>query len=273
MLALDLVFSLLAGADLYFVSAHTAHYFAWTIKLPVSATFLGAGYLSAVVTLLAASRATDWRNVRSIPVMGVTLTTTTLLVTLWHISQFHLGKGPAFARVAAWAWVVVYLLIPILLAAVFVRQERATTTNLETVAEPIVSPVRAALLVQAAGMTVLGLGLVFRSSTFDVVWPWPLPPLSAGAVGAWLLTIAAGSWWALYDRDWVRMRSAVAGPVTFLTLVALGVARFSAPLTANAWQDWTFFGAIAAAMIGFATAGHVQNRTALTRATAQPEPD
>jgi hypothetical protein len=90
-LALDLVFSLVAGGVLYFAADRTDRYFAWTIKLPVTATFLGAGYLGAAVTLVLCLRATDWRRVRMLAVMGFTLTSTTLLVTLWHLDQFHPG--------------------------------------------------------------------------------------------------------------------------------------------------------------------------------------
>lgn len=273
MLALDFAFSLLAGADLYFLSAHTDRDFAWTIKLPITATFLGAGYLSAVVALALSARATDWRTIRSIPVMGFTLTTTTLLVTVSHLSQFHLGEGPAFARVAAWAWLAVYFTIPILLAAVFVRQERAAMPDGEAGGEPLLSVVRAALLVQAVGATILGLGLIVHSSAFDWLWPWPLPPLSAGAVGAWLLTIAAGSWWALHEGDWARLRPSVAGPIAFLLLVVLGAIRYPAPLATNVWQDWVFFAAIGGALLGLTGAGHVQNRGNFGRAAAPLESD
>jgi hypothetical protein len=258
--ALDLVFSLLAGGDLYLLSAHTDRYFAWTIKLPATATFLGAGYLSAVVTLVLGARANDWRKLRSIPVLGFTLTSVTLLVTLWHLSQFHLHDGSGFARIAAWSWLVVYATIPILLAAAFFRQERAAGPDIRAIAEPILPSIRAALLAQALGATVLGTGLIVRPSAFDRVWPWPLPPLSAGAVGAWLLTIAAGSWWALREGDWARLRAGTLGPTVFLVLVAAGAARYPTPLNVHAWQDWAFFAAIAASLVGFAGTVHAQQR-------------
>jgi len=268
-LSLDFVFSLVAGGVLYALSTHTARYFAWTIKLPVTATFLGAGYLGAVVTLILSYRATDWRLVRSLPVMGFTLTSTTLLVTLWHLELFHLRKGSALARIAGWTWLVVYVVIPILLAAVFVLQERAGGRDAYRPVEPIVPLMRAALLGQAVGATILGLGLVFWASAVDVVWPWPLTPLTAGAVGAWLLTLAAGSWWALREGDWVTFRTGVAGLAAFFGLVVVGAIRYSAPLDAGAWQDWTFFGALAAAVVVFAVAGWQQESRPVETAKAQ----
>jgi hypothetical protein len=265
-LALDLVFSLVAGCVLYLLATRTDRYFAWTIKLPVTATFLGAGYLGAVVTLVLSSRATDWRRVRALPVMGITLTGATLLVTLWHLEQFHLGTGPALARIAAWTWLAVYVAIPVLLAAVFVRQERMGGADAYRVDEPLVPLMRTALGIQALGSAILGAGLVFWPHAFDVVWPWPLPPLSAGAVGAWLLTIAAASGWALREGDWARFRSGVPGFIAFLGLVVLGAIRYSEPLDSGAWQDWTFFAVLGASAAVFAYAGWQQERASVAYA-------
>jgi hypothetical protein len=52
----------------------------------VTTTLLGAGYLGAVVTLVLCLPATDWRRVR-IHAVGFTLTSMTLLVTLWDLSE------------------------------------------------------------------------------------------------------------------------------------------------------------------------------------------
>jgi hypothetical protein len=270
-LALDLVFSLVAGGVLYLLSTRTDHYFAWTIKVPVTAAFLGAGYLGAAVTIVLTSRATDWRRARSLPVMGFTLTAATLLVTLWHLDQFHLGAGPTPARVAAWTWLAVYAAIPVLLAAVFIRQERAGGPDAYRVEQPITPLMRGALGLQALAAAVVGAGLVFLPRVFDVVWPWPLPPLSAGAVGAWLLTIAAASAWALREGDWARFRSGVPGYIAFLGLVVLGAVRFSSPLDAGAWQDWTFFGVLGTSVAVFAYAGWQQERSPVARPATETQ--
>jgi hypothetical protein len=270
-LGLDLLFSLVAGAVLTFLATKTDRYFAWTIKVPVTATFLGAGYLAAVVTLVPTYRTKEWPRVRSVPIMGFTLTATTLLVTLWHLDQFHLGTGPATARAAAWSWLVVYVLIPVLLAAVFVAQERSAQDRGRATREPLVARMRAALLVQAATTTIIGAGLVFWPGAFARVWPWPLPPVSAGATGAWLLTIAAGSWWALWEDDWTRFRATVPGVFVFLGVVVAGAARYPDSLDAGAWQFWTFFTAIGASVAVFAAAGWQQGRLSTVEAKAETQ--
>ena len=42
----------IAGVQLYFLTDHTDHYFAWTIAAPLSATFLGTGYWTGTALLL-----------------------------------------------------------------------------------------------------------------------------------------------------------------------------------------------------------------------------
>ena len=144
--------------------------------------------------------------------------------------------------------------IPILLAVVFVRQERAAGASAHGVDAPLVPLMRTALLVQAVVTTILGLGLILWADAFDVVWPWPLTPLTAGAVGAWLLTIASFSWWALHEGDWTRFRTGVPGFAVFLALVVIGALRYSEPLDWGTWQPWAFFGALAISVSVFAVA-------------------
>jgi uncharacterized integral membrane protein len=259
-LTLDLVFSLAAGLTLYALSTRTADYFAWTIKLPLTAALLGAGYLGAVATLVPTYFTREWQRVRLLSVMGFTLTFATLVVTLWHLDEFHLGQGATTARVAGWAWLVVYVAIPVLLAVVFVTQERAGGRYEYAVTEPLLPLTRAAMVVQAAVTGTLGAGLVLAPEAFDVVWPWPLPPLAAGAVGAWLLTIAAGSCWILRDGDWVRLRRTVPGLALFPALIVIAGIRYPEPLDGSDWQEWVFFGSLAGTLAACVATSWQQER-------------
>jgi hypothetical protein len=259
-LTLDLVFSLVAGLVLYLLATRTNEYFAWTIKLPLTAALLGAGYLGAVVALVPTYLTREWQQVRVLTVMGFTLTFVTLVVTLWHLDEFHLGAGSATARLAGWAWLVVYVAIPVLLAAAFVVQERAGGRREYTVAEPLLPLTRVSMAVQAVVSAVGGVGLVLAPATFDVLWPWPLPPLAAGAVGAWLLTIAAGSAWVLRDGDWRRFRLAAPGLAFYLVLVVVAAFRYPQPLDGGDWQERVFFASVVLACCTAAQAGWQQER-------------
>jgi len=249
-----------AGCVLYFLSSHTDEYFAWTIKLPLTAAFLGAGYLGAVAALIPSYWVREWRRLRVLVVIGFTLTGVTALVTLWHIGEFHLGAGSGTARFAGWAWFVVYVTIPVLLAAVFVAQERGGGRNEYEPVEPLGAGLRGMFLAQGVVTTVIGAGLVFWPSAFDDLWPWPMPALAAGAVGAWLLTIAAGSWWTLREGDWVAIRSSVPGLMAYLLFIVIAALRYNGTFDVHQWQFWTFFGAIAVSVLGFLLGGRAQER-------------
>lgn len=264
-LTLDLLFSLVAGITLYVFPGDTEEAFAWTIKLPLTAALLGAGYLAAVVTLVPTFFTREWRNVRLLAVMGFALTFATLAVTLWHLEEFHLGEGSSTGQVAGWAWLVVYVLIPVLLAAVFVSQERAGGRHEYEVVEPLLPLTRATLAAQAVLAGVVGAGLVLAPATFDVVWPWPLPPLAAGAVGAWLLTVAAGSAWVLREGDWGRFRATAPGLGLYLVLILVAAARYPEPLDAGDWQEWVFFAGIGAGVAAAGTAAWLQESHVVRR--------
>jgi hypothetical protein len=237
---LDLVFSAVAGGVLYGLSTRTEDYFAWTIAAPLTAAVLGSGYLAAVVLLVPSYAERAWARVRIIPVLGFTLTFVTLLVTLWRLEEFHLGAGSGTARVAGWAWLAVYVAVPVLLAAVFVRQERAGGRGEYGIERPLL-PETKVLLGGVAGLAgVLGLGLLLTPGSMDGIWPWPLPPLAAGAVAAWLLTIAAACAWGLRDGDWGRFRIALPGLAAYGVLVAVAVARYPEPLDGGDGQERAF---------------------------------
>jgi hypothetical protein len=71
----------LAGVQLFVFPLRTDRYFAWTIGSPMTASFLGASYWSAVALELGGSRARTWSGARiAIPAVGL-FTAVTLIVT------------------------------------------------------------------------------------------------------------------------------------------------------------------------------------------------
>jgi hypothetical protein len=58
------------------------------------------------------------------------------------------------------------------------------------------------------------------------------------------------------------------GFIVLLGLVALGTARYSEPLDSGAWQDWTFFAALATSVVVFAAAAWQQAKGPLRSAVS-----
>src|SRR5205823_14649674 len=135
----------IAGVQLFVLSTRTDNSFAWTIKVPLTAAFLGAGYWGSFPMITWSLRVREWQRVRIVVILALVLTTFTLIATLWRLDQFHLGVGSTGGRIAGWAWLVVYVTIPILLVAAFIRQERAEGSREYVVEEPL-NPLLRALM-------------------------------------------------------------------------------------------------------------------------------
>ena len=100
-----LVLAILNAAFLYFLPARAASGYAWAIRPPISAAFLGAGYLAGVVaTALAVLAARHWRSIQPLAVALVTLSVGLLAATLLHTDRFRWGYPPTWAWTGVYAW-------------------------------------------------------------------------------------------------------------------------------------------------------------------------
>src|SRR4029079_5847217 len=87
--------------------------FAWTIRVPLTAAFIGAGYLAGAALGLGLVRR-DGSGPRSRIVLATAfaLVTTNLIATLRFTDDFHLASGSSRQVVTAWIWLVVYVALP-----------------------------------------------------------------------------------------------------------------------------------------------------------------
>lgn len=232
----------IAGVQLFVLSRRTDEFFAWTIRNPLTAAFLGAGYWANLAGLLPGARLRLWQQARIQMVATLAFTLAILFVTLRDLRTFHFDDADLLPRLAAWAWLVVYLGLPVLLMAVLVIQERAGGSREYAVEAPLRPWLRGFFLVQTVALGGLGLGLIFLASRFDAIWPWQLNRLAAGAIGSWLIGIAAGSIWVLRDGDWRRTRLLMPTYLAFCLLQLIAVARFSDQVQSDDWRTWVYIG-------------------------------
>src|SRR5215469_1133989 len=119
------VLVLLAGFHLFVFSDHTPRYFAWTIHNPLAAAFLGAGYWASVVFEALAARQRIWANARIAVPTVLVFTLLTLVATLLHLNLLHLGGRFAVStRLVTWAWIGIYVVVPLLLLIILAVQLR-----------------------------------------------------------------------------------------------------------------------------------------------------
>ena len=220
------VLALLAGFQLFVFTGRTGTFFAWTIANPLAAAFLGAGYWASMSIEALSGRQRVWADARiAVPAVFV-FTVLTLVATLMHLGQFHLGGQFATGtRIVTVAWIAIYVLVPVLMLIVLAVQARA----------PGADPPRSAALpawlcgvlaVQAIVLLGFGVALFAVPGQAASLWPWTLTPLVAQATGAWLISLGVAAVHALIERDARRLRPAAAGYILLAVLQAIALARY-----------------------------------------------
>jgi hypothetical protein len=209
----------LAGFQLFVLSEYTDRFFAWTIDIPLTAAFLGASYWGSFALVFVASRQHTWARAR-VAVPGVWLfTVLTLLATLIHIDLFRMDS------VFGWAWLIVYLVVPLGYGVFWVRQLRVAGGDPPRQA-PLPTWLRFILGVQAAIMLIWGTALFLVPQTMAALWPWALTPLTGQAVGAWLIGVGVTAAQMCWDNDFGRVYAGMAGYAVLGALQLLALARY-----------------------------------------------
>jgi len=191
-IAVLLGLAILNAGFLYFLPEHAATGYAWAIRPPISAAFLGAGYFAGVVaTALAVLVVRRWRSIQPLAVALVTLSIGLLAATLLHTDRFRWGYPPT------WVWTGVYALAPVGVVILAHRQRAITVRPM--IADPRLWLLRVLSLAFGAAMLAGAVALFAFPAELGRYWPWPLTTLLAQAIAAWIAMIAAALLWCAYD--------------------------------------------------------------------------
>ena len=202
--------ALIAGALLFFGATRTDAWWSWTIEPPLTAATLGAFYWAAFVLILAAARSRNWVRARP-AVYPITVIALLLLVTtLIHIDRFDLDS------LFGVFWVVVYCVLPVLLAWALVDQLRAPGEDRRGAAR-LPALLRRALILEGVVLLAAGGLLLIAPGAATDVWPWTLSPLTSRAIGSFLFGIGLVALIAARDDDPRNFRGAA------LAYTALGL--------------------------------------------------
>lgn len=204
LLSVFVVLTALATNQLFVLAEHTNQWFAWTIKPALTAAWLGGGYGAGFLLVVLALRTHAWAHARVPVVTVVVFTVLTLVATLLHRDRFHFGATGLVAQFAAWFWLAVYIVVPVALMLLAVRQERAPGDDPARRA-PLPGWLAAVLTAQGVVLLVVGTALFVRPSTAGTLWPWTLTPLTARVVAAWLVAFGVAAVLALKERDLERL--------------------------------------------------------------------
>jgi hypothetical protein len=247
-----------AAVQLYLLTTRTDHWFAWTIQVPLTATFLGAFYFTALA--LAAQSATKriWVEAR-VAVPGVfVFITLTFVLTLLHLGKFHFHSPDRIAKGAAYLWFAIYLADPPFVAVAWFLQLRKPGLDPP---RRFLLPVwyRTVLAVQAALFIVVGVALFVAPDATKGIWPWPLTPLTARAVAAWVVALGLVVGQAAWENAWERIDIASISYAVLGSLQGLALARYPSDVQWGRPAVWIYV-AIVAGMFGLGVYGWMVGR-------------
>ena len=237
----------LAGLQLSVFSEQTDTYFAWTISPPLTAAFLGASYWAAVPVEVLAAGQGAWAKARvAVPAIWL-FTTLTLFATLLHFDRFHFSSLVASAQGAAWFWLAIYAGVPVAMLVIGLVQLRAAG------GDPPRGPgpprwLRYVVFAQGAGMIAIGASLFAAPTITLVLWPWALTPLTARAIGAWLLGIGVAAFHGVREDDLLRIRPLGGGYTVFAIFQFVALARYPGDVAWGAPAAWVYVAFLASVL-------------------------
>ncbi len=220
------------GLILTLLPERTADTFAWTIEPPLTAAFLGAGYLASVGFQLVAAAQREWAAARVAVSATLVFTTLTTVATFLHFDRFHYDSAEPGALLVTWAWIAVYAGVPPVMAFLLVGQLRVPGAD-PLRRTPFPLGFRIVLAVQSLVMIVLGAALFVAPAAAAELWPWNLTPLTGRAVGAWLFGLGVAGVHSLLENDWTRVRPTAAGNLGLGTFHVVALVRFGGDV------DWS----------------------------------
>lgn len=231
--------------------------FAFPIDPPLTAAFLGAGYLAAFVVEALSARARHWADARA-AVPGV-LAFTALTGAVSWLAFASLNRSAPIA----WVWLAVYSGFPLILAGALVLQLRTPGAD-PPVRRPAPPILRGALALTALSLLPAGAGLILFPLETSDLWPWAITPPGAAYrtdsgvtlepyIGCWLVGSGIVSLCAAHEPDAARLRPILAGAAAFGTLQLAAIARFhDTPDWSSPWPWIYTAGLLAVSCLGVA---------------------
>jgi hypothetical protein len=166
------------GLFLYLLPGLADSHYAWSIKPPVNAAFIGAGFLAGTLaTGLVLATATRWRTISTLSPALWVLASTLLTATIIHRDRFRWDYPPT------WVWALVYGGVPLAIPFLVARQRRVAEA--EPPADPALRLVRQLSGIVGTLLVAGAAALLAAPAELGEHWVWPLTPLLTRTVAAW----------------------------------------------------------------------------------------
>ncbi len=234
----------LAFVILYLFPDQSGERFAWAIKPPVMAMFIGAGYLGGAYLFLRVALGSPWHRVAPGFLPVTAFTASMLLATVLHWDRFDLNHFPFQL------WLILYVVTPILIPALWLwnRRESGVASVEDDRVVPAVA--RGAMMLSGTGFALFALiGLVSPSTLVDI-WVWSLTPLTARLLGGWFALLGVGGLTIGRESRWSAWNIGMVSIGSWHALVLLAAILRPADFYGGALNWYTIL--VALALVGMA---------------------
>ena len=205
--------------------SHTGLLFAWTMD-PATATLLGGAYAGSCAMLwLAATRADSWVRARVTVLSSSLFMLLELAATLLGHRTLHLRGGELTGVLAAWGWLGVHLVAPLIGVVALGFQHFATAGAEPPLPEPLPWWVGGPTLAAGAFLGLLGAVLFADPGPAARGWPWPVSQLDVRMLATWSLCFGVAMVMAHRERDLRRVRHGMAALLLTGVLGLVGLVR------------------------------------------------
>ncbi len=238
---------------LFLFPGQTHALWGWTIKSRMSAMFMGGGYLAGAVFFARASRAREWHR------LGPGIVATTVFATMLGVATFVSWDQFNHGHVSFWAWTALYVVTPVLLPVLYVRNRVYDPGELQPGDVEVPRPIRLGMAALGAAQLLFALTLYVRPSLFQSHWPWPLATLSARSLAGFASFPAVTYLAFAVERRWSALRWAFETAIVGVALIAVGAARSSGDFKPGA-AAWAWRAGLLAALAGLVSVWLVMRR-------------
>lgn len=205
---------------LFFLPDETGVLFAWRIAPHMTAYLIGAGYLGGAyffARIVYSSRKLWWHEVK-LGIVGVTAFCYTMAgITLIHWDRFNYSLFPGQL------WIVLYFSLPVILPVLMILHARQAPAVVEADEPRVPYRLRQLYFVVGLALFTAGGALFLFPAELGSLWPWLLTPLTAQAVGGWLILPGVVGLLLPLDPRWSAWKITLTAQAVSLVFILIGM--------------------------------------------------
>jgi hypothetical protein len=222
----------LACLILYATPTRTDDFWAWTIRPDMTPVVMGAGYLAGASVFAAGLYFAQWHRLTWAVVGTVVFSVMMITATFMHWDRFNHDHA------AFWAWFVLYLGTPFM-ATVLWLMNRRTDPGVQPGDRLVPAPIRYAFAFGGAVDLLVSIVVFVEPDIAIDAWPWPLTPLTARVLAAFVAFVGVVWLCMLLDPRWTAFSVIMGATVFGLALIGIGALGRTDEFSGKA-ETWFF---------------------------------